>query len=341
MSIYFTIALGPSSGKEDKIDPHVAIRFSRVDRSFITILEALRYGIEWGSELIVPMMEYSESRTAGVILTICLLVMHLIMINLIAGVIIQTVNDVTLHREEDLKLQDTKKGWDQVDSLLNTFRILDKDNSGSLTWEELQHGLIHHKDELEKVGLPVHKAENLYQMLDIDNSGSVQIQEFIVGLQDSLVPKSLSNLIIQSEQRRQMSIFELHNSERSFQLRRVCEASDTCCRIIRKAEHKIRTAGSRMRFMDKILKSLARKEHADAALEKLKVTPNSLSNDALHESLTLDRSDTASKVTQGGDDRHDGREMFRHAWAMTLRNEGRAAIRKHLKEFRDSPGPGR
>lgn len=96
------------------------------------------------------------------------------------------------------KLKDTILA-SEVGSVDKLFKLLDADNSGSISLEELRSGLENYNIFINQSDL-----SNLYSLLDADKSGSVSLHEFqsLLGKEGSakvippLDPASFSNDVI-------------------------------------------------------------------------------------------------------------------------------------------------
>merc|ERR1712032_1516379 len=77
--------------------------------------------------------------------------------------------------------EDSRKSY--MFNMRQIFERADKDNSGSLSWEEFER---HLRDErilsyFALMGLDTLEAKNLLRILDVDDSNDVNIDEFLIG----------------------------------------------------------------------------------------------------------------------------------------------------------------
>merc|ERR1712032_1431139 len=77
--------------------------------------------------------------------------------------------------------EDSRKSY--MFNMRQIFERADKDNSGSLSWEEFER---HLRDErmlsyFALLGLDALEAKNLFRILDVDSSNDVNIDEFLIG----------------------------------------------------------------------------------------------------------------------------------------------------------------
>jgi len=70
--------------------------------------------------------------------------------------------------------------------LYEFFKIIDQDESGSITMDELETVLVQRKSQayLQSLGINTGDAWTLVKLLDVDNTGNIDLEEFITGCMD-------------------------------------------------------------------------------------------------------------------------------------------------------------
>lgn len=104
-------------------------------------------------------------------------------INVVIGTFAATAADVAASDRESLTRQQMSNVSAVMNRIRTFFREADKDNSGTLSWEEFKHHLSRKEVQafFGTTDLDVSQAHLLFQLLDSDASNSVTIDEFMTG----------------------------------------------------------------------------------------------------------------------------------------------------------------
>ncbi|NXQ44166.1 CAPSL protein, partial [Catharus fuscescens] len=96
---------------------------------------------------------------------------------------------------EKLRLQCLARGSAGIKGLARIFRIIDRDNSGTLDFNEFLRGLQYYAVMIDK-----EEAKQLFQTFDKDGSGTMDFDEFIVTLRPPM-SKARKEVILQAFQK--------------------------------------------------------------------------------------------------------------------------------------------
>eukprot|EP00927_Polykrikos_kofoidii_P022926 TRINITY_DN21265_c0_g2_i1.p1 TRINITY_DN21265_c0_g2~~TRINITY_DN21265_c0_g2_i1.p1 ORF type:complete len:681 (-),score=107.41 TRINITY_DN21265_c0_g2_i1:247-2238(-) len=153
--------------------------FSTVMSSNLTFFTSILAGDSWG-QVAVPIME-REWWTAFIIVT-AFLVVELGLLNVVVAVVVDRQAQA---REEDKALQYAMKK-EQSDAsyrhLINLFKSMDDDNSGTLTLNELEESFAEHvefQDMLRFMDICGDDLPIVFRMMDRDGGGKVDYEEFV------------------------------------------------------------------------------------------------------------------------------------------------------------------
>ena len=153
--------------------------FQTVWFSAITFWQQIVAGDSWG-RITIPIMEtYPETIPyfAMVFITI-----DLGLLNLILSVIVDKAHQA---QQEDIKFQLTQRqaAFEGAKrSLLQLCEMLDEDQSGSLSFEELLEGydkLPEFQEQMRLMDVEREDMQSLFRVLDEDGSGDIQYSEFV------------------------------------------------------------------------------------------------------------------------------------------------------------------
>merc|ERR1711963_269883 len=97
------------------------------------------------------------------------------MLNVVTGVFVARAHELSMDDREIMVQQETALEKSYAKHIIELFKEADQDNSGELSWEELERYL---KDETVKayfqtLQLDVRQAQALFNLLDEDDSNAV------------------------------------------------------------------------------------------------------------------------------------------------------------------------
>jgi len=153
--------------------------FSSVFNSNVTLFQTIIAGDSWGV-IAIPVMEahaWTSFIFVGSLLTLIFGVM-----NLIVAVLVETFAEI---RAKDMITRAHQMDCDEIYEkkvLGKIFDKIDDDQSGALSWEEVEEGakkVVEFRHWLRVLDIDAHDLYQLFQMVDADNSGEIDPQEFI------------------------------------------------------------------------------------------------------------------------------------------------------------------
>merc|ERR1712118_349243 len=107
----------------------------------------------------------------------------MVLLNMMTGVIVENVLQMAQDEERERLLGEEKRQEDTMSRLKIVFELLDADNSGLLSRDEVQ--LLHSDDAAQQlltdVGIPVDEFMKMYDRMDISGTSQVSLEEFIDG----------------------------------------------------------------------------------------------------------------------------------------------------------------
>jgi len=153
--------------------------FSSVAHANLTFFQTIIAGDSWGMVAIPIIEAYWWS---GVIFMGSLLTLIFGVLNLIVAVVVDTFAEV---RSKDMLSRAQEMECDEVEEkkvLSRIFAKIDEDNSGAVSWEELQEGakkVAEFRYWLRVLDIDAKDLYQLFQIVDIDGSGEIDPSEFI------------------------------------------------------------------------------------------------------------------------------------------------------------------
>jgi len=149
-----------------------------------TTLFSLLLAISGGKDWYVLAEPFSEISLIYLILfTIFVLFVMFGMLNILVGIFVEKAEELS-HIDQELVIQEEMaRNSSYLNQIKELFVEVDSDNSGTLTWAELNRNLQDQKvmAYFSLLGVDVGEAKGLFQLLDQDESGEVGIDEFIMG----------------------------------------------------------------------------------------------------------------------------------------------------------------
>jgi len=143
--------------------------FGTVVRSAISLFQSLTGGVDW-NDITRPLFDY-VSNTLGFMTMLFIAFSILAVLNIVTGTFVSR----SMERAEEVR---KIHGVSQARKLFNA---LDEDNSGFITYTEIDEQL-QSADVLEffrTLDVDVSEAKCLFQVLDLDGSGTIEFDEFM------------------------------------------------------------------------------------------------------------------------------------------------------------------
>lgn len=118
-----------------------------------------------------------------VILSIYIFITMFSVLNIITGIFVDTYMSCAQNDTEEIIEHQLQSEDSTLLQIKHIFDAADKDNSGSITRQELKCHLDDWRvrAHLRILGLEVNRADFLFTMLDVDNQGQVGIEDFVTG----------------------------------------------------------------------------------------------------------------------------------------------------------------
>lgn len=216
VSLGLCLMIGPSRAVHATLPQDLAPRFASVSATFLTVTEALLRGVEWGPELVDPLWENKDTVIAGWVLLVFVVCGNVVVLNILGGLFVHQIQSTGEISKVSNKFDDDvqEATAQMLAGLQKSFKEMDTDGDEWLTLEEFMLGIYRNGDLLSEIGIGRKEAKECFKTLDTDRSGCVSIMEFLSGLQDVIVQKSLEVLIFEHQQKRLLKGLQ-HHSNRS------------------------------------------------------------------------------------------------------------------------------
>ncbi|CAE7884294.1 Scn8a [Symbiodinium sp. KB8] len=162
--------------------PDCMYRFSDVFSAGVTLFQQIVAGDSWG-ELSLPLI--AENPWISVMLFAIMMTISLGVMNLILAVIVERATEA---RENDQEQRIKKKEEERAKNMVELAVLcanLDKDESGTVSLEEMQEGYDSDKNFkmlMDQMDIKRDEMEVIFHVLDSDNSGNLSYLEFCKNL---------------------------------------------------------------------------------------------------------------------------------------------------------------
>lgn len=166
--------------------------FHSLGRAILTLWQSMSGGLDWDA-LAGPLFQRISFLTGFAFASFIAFAL-LALMNVVTGVFVQTAL-LSARDEEDSFM---------TSQIISLFNIADKDNSSSITWDEIVESLDDPSlvKEWKSIGVQAEDARYLFKLLDLENSGEVSFEEFMGGcLRLSGPAKAFDLLTVMQEQR--------------------------------------------------------------------------------------------------------------------------------------------
>jgi hypothetical protein len=154
--------------------------FGSLERTTYSLIMAMLGGIDWG-EVSTPLMDVGP--VALFLFMFYILFVLLAVLNIITGVFVDNAVQTAKGQRDFLlmRAQESESMWNAT--LRQLFSDMDDDESGTLSWEEMQRHLTDHsiKAVWTLLGLNTGDLHRLFWYIDEEACGEVQIDEFLEG----------------------------------------------------------------------------------------------------------------------------------------------------------------
>jgi len=163
----------------------VELNFGTVPKTMVTLFQVMTMD-SWASGITKPIGEVFPGSQLFFIMYV--IVASLGLLNLLTTIFIDTLS--TLNNEQAVEQETARhEQYLMLTHLMeNVFKEEDKDNSGTLTPEEMQGAIQHFQSDMYQqafasVGLDLSMVEGMVKHLDADLDGLVSIEEFVSGVE--------------------------------------------------------------------------------------------------------------------------------------------------------------
>lgn len=153
--------------------------FASVFMANITLFQTVIAGEKWG-KMAVPLIE--DYPWLALIFTGSLMTLGFGVLNLIIAVIVDTCAENRAKDVHNMAQELDSQEIEQKQALKKIFEKIDEDDSGSLSFEELEQGarkLSDFRNWLRIMDIDATDLQQLFQMVDQDGSGEIEPAEFI------------------------------------------------------------------------------------------------------------------------------------------------------------------
>jgi voltage-gated sodium channel len=175
-------------GHNDKIfDPYFRssgwdheIYFATVPRSVFTLFQVITLD-QWSDGVARHVIKNQPAMIIFFLLMICIVTFGLL--NIIVGVVVENALSTAAKDQNKIKKAKDRDRQMVFNQLREIFEDADLDNSGTLTYEEVEVAISKPEiyNKLRMIDFPVDDPQQIFALLDYDESGELTIDEFITG----------------------------------------------------------------------------------------------------------------------------------------------------------------
>jgi len=155
-------------------------KFGTVFKAMTVLFEAISGGNDW-SELA------RELKTIGevyyVIFALYVVFVALGVLNIVTSLFVDGTMQASASQKDEMLKAAQEKKHAMADMMGDLFQELDSDQSGKLSWEELEEHLSDEnlQEYFNVLEIQAEEAKDFFTMLDVENSGEVDIKDFTAG----------------------------------------------------------------------------------------------------------------------------------------------------------------
>jgi len=171
----------------------LALYFGSLGRAVLSLWQGISGGLDWDS-ICWPLFTEISSLT-GFAFTAFIAFALLALMNVVTGVFVQTAL-LSARDEEDTFMQS---------QIIVLFSIADKDESATISWDEIEESLDDPSTskEWKSIGVQAEDARSLFKLLDVERKDEVAFEDFMGGcLRLNGPAKAFDLLTVMQEQRK-------------------------------------------------------------------------------------------------------------------------------------------
>jgi len=176
-------------------------RFGKLERSALSLFEAMSGGISWG-ELLVSLAPVGVQYELLFLIYIAFSLFAVV--NIVTGVFVESAMQCSQEDRESLIQEEMMSKEAYMVSMQKVFEEMDVDNSGSVSMTEFKAAI---EDErlvayFDALGLEITDVKTLFVLLDRDKTGLISIEDFVLGcmrLKGGAKSLDLAKLMYESE----------------------------------------------------------------------------------------------------------------------------------------------
>jgi len=155
-------------------------RFGTLDRSVLSLFQAMSNGISWG-ELLTALDPLHAAYRFMFLLFVSFATFAVV--NIVTGIFVDSAMQTSQEDREIVIQEEVYSKENYMDSMQKVFEEMDTDGSGAINLTEFQDAI---EDErmvayFNALGLDITDAQTLFVLLDRDQTGSIDIEEFLLG----------------------------------------------------------------------------------------------------------------------------------------------------------------
>jgi len=145
--------------------------FGSLPRAILSLYQAMTGGVDWDI-LVLPLIDDIHPIHA-VFFALFIAVSVLALMNIITGFFVESA----------LKNTRIANDVDMVNSMRQLFTVIDKEDTGQVSWTQFERHLQNPQMELyfQAVDLDISEAKGLFRLLDLDENGEISADEFVMG----------------------------------------------------------------------------------------------------------------------------------------------------------------
>eukprot|EP00746_Dinoflagellata_sp_MGD_P140375 gnl/MRDRNA2_/MRDRNA2_73634_c0_seq2.p1 gnl/MRDRNA2_/MRDRNA2_73634_c0~~gnl/MRDRNA2_/MRDRNA2_73634_c0_seq2.p1 ORF type:complete len:338 (+),score=70.41 gnl/MRDRNA2_/MRDRNA2_73634_c0_seq2:218-1231(+) len=158
-------------------------KFGTLGKTMLSLFEGVTGGISWG-ELSGALMSISrEPWLMAVFFCSFVGFTSIALMNIVTGIFVDNAIKASLQDKDMVIRNELAQEDSYMNDVMRMFREADADNSGQITWDELNSYLQNPRVKAYFDSLELHHstAKSLFKLLDTDGDGSVNRDEFVLG----------------------------------------------------------------------------------------------------------------------------------------------------------------
>ncbi|CAE7250326.1 unnamed protein product, partial [Symbiodinium pilosum] len=224
-SVLICQLVGPSSLIHDGLPTEIRARFCSVAHTYLTLIECLLGGVEWGPQLADPLLFGVGTAISGMVLFAFLTFGVMLWLNIVKGVFVHQVDqsfeltNVTKFKDPELQQLTQELLKDFVKSIY----AMDEEKTGAISFRDISAVLPHHLEDLADVGVGLPEAKKIFNELDTTSTGYVSIPLFISRVEDYMKYKPVEVLIFENQQFRLLHMIKKLGKRNMKNLTKVCQ----------------------------------------------------------------------------------------------------------------------